>query len=69
LQCFVTATTATNPIWGGCLCSDRGGVYVGKGGVSVARPYIKVERSVAMQVWAEVMLGISFFFSFTPTHL
>ncbi len=38
---MITVTAATNPIWGGCLCSDLGGVYVGKGGVSVARPILK----------------------------
>ena len=37
---LVTATGSTNPIQGGCLCSDLGGVYVGKGGVSVAPPII-----------------------------
>ena len=37
---MVTATAATNPIWGRCLCSDLGGVYVGKGGVSVAPPFL-----------------------------
>jgi len=36
---MVTANTATSPIWGGCLYSDLGGVYVGKGGVSVAPPF------------------------------
>jgi hypothetical protein len=36
---IVTATAAINQTWGGCLSSDLGGVYVGKGGVSVVPPF------------------------------
>ena len=37
---MVAAYPGTSLLWGGCLCSDLGGVYVGKGGVSVAPPFI-----------------------------
>lgn len=40
------ATPDTSPIWGGFLCSHLGGVYVGKGVVSVGKEGVSVEAPI-----------------------